>query len=160
VNKAELQQIRDAYIQLVREIDGRLAVTFNFGYRVSSSTGRYNIKGFINMVESEGLGRMWHRRPASERITAIGFAEHMGSNPHWHAVIHAPVKLAEIIEADGPRMWRSLVRRGQLWVTIMPDDAGWAQYITKELPIPSRVDDIFVHRPASDEPRVTEKVGD
>jgi hypothetical protein len=130
---ARRDQTRAAYIELARSIEPQYANTFTFNRAVNSITGQQRIKGFINSLEREVLGRRWSVFPAHMRITAVGFLEHADTNAHWHTVMQIPLHFRKILRTHGEAAWRDLVPQGELDIEWIGSKKKWSRYITKEL---------------------------
>src|ERR1019366_2341440 len=61
----------------------------NFGLLVSPETRERSMRRFYNRMQSRVHGRNWNRRDTDQPMIAVGFWEHLDSNPHCHVLISA-----------------------------------------------------------------------
>lgn len=85
---------------------------------------------FFDRIERRGLGARWHRKPAHERLRAVGFVEHLESNTHMHLAVEAPGFRLQSILVNGEGIWRR-VRPGGTY-DCAPVKGRWSAYITKD----------------------------
>lgn len=139
--------LRKAYVRLARSISPTHAVSFTFNRTVDPISGQNRIKGFINKVDRQVLGHNWDRMPKSMRTTAVGFPEHLERNCHWHTVMALPWGADTLVLLYGRKIWRCDVPTGELHISSLGSDIRWFDYITKEIHIPARVDNVLVYHP-------------
>jgi hypothetical protein len=70
-------------------LEPQLFVTHNFGFLVSPETGERSLKRFYNRLQSQVHGQNWNRRDTDQPMVAVGFWEHLDSNPHCHVLVSA-----------------------------------------------------------------------
>jgi len=78
------------------------------------------------------LGKLWWRKPITERLDSLSFIENPVSNLHYHMLWRAPHLEEKLVEAL-PGIWKNLVPSGNAKNrAIVPDDhIFW--YDTKQL---------------------------
>lgn len=122
-------------------------VTFNFGYLVDPITGGGKVRHFLNVIQDRTYGGRWAKRRGPERITCIGVWERLKLNPHLHCGVYAPDPVARVLLAEGPKLWRDQVRRGQLDVSRSKRRDRVRNYTTKGLWLPDHQDRLYLYAP-------------
>jgi len=142
-------RLREAYIQLSRNLQPTLFVTFSFGYRINHITAEGNISKLLNAVQREAYGRNWYKLGAPDRIAALGFLEHRDSNPHYHVLIALNAKHEAAMNKIAVRVWGEHVRRGQIHVEITRSLDAVINYCIKEQIGFRAFEEVFAYSPGS-----------
>lgn len=75
--------------------------------------------------------------PASDRVFAVAFPEHMTTNPHLHLAMRLDGWWRGPVDAGAEKkLWRAWRRitsgAGSMRLDVMDDPFGWGQYVTKD----------------------------
>lgn len=137
----------NSMLELAFDIDPTCFITHNFGYEIKPLDGERRLKHFYNMADRAVLGRNWNKKPPDQRIRAIGYWEHLETNPHLHALVSASVEHLEWIEGYGPKAWMKCNQRGQLDTGPIRDLTRAVRYAFKEAKRGFDSDRLFVYAP-------------
>jgi hypothetical protein len=112
------KQLKWALRDHIIALNPRIMVTFTYQRQVTFDQMRFHIERFGNVVQRQVLGRRWNRFAEAERLSLIGVAEHLDTNPHVHAAISGQASLLEFLQSDEAQVqWRRIHERcGQLHV--------------------------------------------
>lgn len=144
--RAEAEALRRSYCHLLLDLKPTHFITFNFGRPFTTNSAHFAMKGYFQRVERAALGRNWGKFTGEQRIVAIGFLEHLDSNPHWHVAARIPQKAVAAL-ANTERRWKTLSAGGHAFVLPIEREAAVANYITKELPRTRHFDEVFIYSP-------------
>lgn len=144
-----VRRLRDDLMKWILDMEPKLMVTFNFGHEIDPITAQARIKHFFNRVQRKVLGKRWNKRPADDRIAAIGCFEHPDTNPHFHVLVAAPDHLCVELRANARQLWLLSVPRGQIDVQIAKSKRSVVSYSTKRLETIRAFDDLFVYSAGS-----------
>lgn len=136
--------LRDAHIQLAIGIEPTCIATYSEGPGLNPITVQQRLTHILNAVQRRAYGRNWYRRPAHQRIRAVGFREHHLTNPHWHLAIHAPGDLLAAMH-EIKRTWATIQYKGEAWVDVLDDPRAYAEYITKNFYDPKTAENAFIY---------------
>jgi hypothetical protein len=123
-------RLRQAWVEFAEKIEPDCIATLGEGPGVNPITAQQRINDFLNVAQRGAFGRNWYKKPAHDRIRAIGFREHHLTNPHWHLVIHAPGDLLPALHAAKP-CWSRIRYKGHAWVDVIDFPGDYAEYMTK-----------------------------
>lgn len=138
--------MRDAWIELALGLDGNLAITLGAGLSTTPATLERSVTAYFNRIQRQALGPRWTKADARDRISAIGFCEHIDSNLHMHVFAKAGDRCALKLML-GQRLWKSVRTAGDYYCEPIQDPMRYARYITKELGSAASFDRIFVYKP-------------
>jgi hypothetical protein len=124
----------------------QLFVTHNFGYRVSPETGQKSLMRSYNRLQSKVYGRNWNKRETDLPMVAVGFWEHLDSNPHCHVLISASDDEIRWLLEEGKKSWLWLQPRGQFDIDPIEARRKAISYITKEIYKPDSQDQLFIYK--------------
>jgi hypothetical protein len=147
------QGLRRAVKNWFGSLEPQLYVTHNFGYRVSPETGERSLRRFYNRMQRQVHGRNWSRRYDDAPMVAVGFWEHLDSNPHCHVLVAGADREYSWLLHEGSESWLWAQPRGQLEVVRILQPRAAISYITKELYKPDSQDQLFIYQaPLSNSP--------
>lgn len=144
MNRTERELYRGNWARLTDEIDPTHMITFNAGCAMRPHILASKVEKFCKMLEREAFGRNWYKR-TEDRLLLIGFVEHPKSNIHCHAVARLRKSLRNALLAKGEDLWKEIAPRGQLHFSRIKDLARVQSYVTKELYLPDRNENIIVY---------------
>ena len=146
-NRERLEELREAYVEIIAHMEPTIFLTFNFGYNIKPMNALDRLKGFCAKVERASLGRNWHKFRDPDRLRLVAFPERLDSNPHWHGVAHAPSAMIHTLASKAEAIWLSYARRGQLDYSWIEDEHAVAHYITKRIMQASSLENVAVYGP-------------
>jgi hypothetical protein len=126
-------------------LEPNLYITHNFGFRVTRETGEKSLTRFYNRLQRRVHGRTWYKRERNEPMVALGFWEHLDSNPHCHVLVSASHFEISWLLKEGNAFWLALQPRGQFEISEIKSLPRVISYITKELYTPNSQDQLFVY---------------
>jgi hypothetical protein len=135
-------QIRQGWIDLVKERDWDEYVTLNFNHSWSPIGARKKFSLFCQRLDRFLLGRGYRKR-VDKRTYVIAFLEHPNSNIHLHCLVrlrHGWRPRRRHLKRKMKRIWKKLVPSGTADVRRVRDAEGAARYSTKEF----RFDEIIL----------------
>ncbi|MGA3341597.1 MAG: hypothetical protein ABSD11_13455 [Methylocella sp.] len=127
-------------------LEPQLFVTHNFGFLISPETGERSLKRFYNRLQSQVHGQNWNRRDTDQPMVAVGFWEHLDSNPHCHVLVSASDAESARLFEEGNKSWLWLQPRGQFDIREIEAPRKAISYITKEIYKPDSQDQLFVYK--------------
>ena len=129
------KQLQSALRHQIIALIPQIMVTFNYQRRVTFDQMENHIRHFGNVVQDKVLGRWWNRFAEAERLSFIGVAEHLDTNPHAHAAMSGQGPLIEFLQSKEAEIrWRRIHERcGQLHVGTEHNPPAIAAYVTKTL---------------------------
>jgi hypothetical protein len=101
---------------------------------------------FFNCLQRGVHGRAWHKRKPNQPMIALGFWEHLDSNPHCHGVVAASDQEWRWLLNYGKKCWLDIEHRGQLDFSKIESRAKVISYITKEISKPDSQERLFVYK--------------
>lgn len=134
-------------LQMIHDIEPTCFITHNFGYQIDPINAETKLKHFYNMADHAVLGRNWNKKPPDQRVCALGYWEHLDTNPHLHVLVRATSEHLEWIERYGPEAWLKCNHRGQLDAGPIRDQARAVRYAFKEAKGRFDSDRLFVYAP-------------
>jgi hypothetical protein len=138
--------LRPSLVKWIEALEPNLYVTHNFGFRVSPETGQKSLTRFYNWVQSHVHGRNWNKRYTDQPMVAVGFWEHLDSNPHCHVLVAASDDERSWLLEQGNNGWLTLQLRGQFHIGEIQSLPKVISYITKELYTQDSQDQLFVYK--------------
>ena len=132
-------RLRGAWVDWISSHGYTQTATLVFNdYDITKFDARRSLQALHARLDRLALGKLWWRKPITERLDSISFIENPVSNLHYHMLWRAPRLEEELVEAL-PGIWRKLVPSGNAKNrAIVPDDhIFW--YDTKQL-----ADDCFI----------------
>jgi len=138
---------REEWQQFVESLE--LPVELMLGMGLETSTARLNrdITRFFNTIQRDALGTRWRRKPASERVTAVGFHEHMASNTHVHLAVGGGERVLNRLATNGLDTWKSIRVAGDFNFDRIHSLGRYSRYITKELYGRAALEAVYVYSP-------------
>lgn len=141
---------RLAFMAWLAELQPNLMVTIGAGPAFSPQRLKRDVERHLNSIERRALGPRWAAKPASDRMTAVGFLEHAESNAHYHLLVQAPDRHEEALVVVGEERWRRRHPGGVHHVQRIDSVPRSARYSTKELWSERSFDAIIIHGPRRD----------
>ena len=110
-------------------------------YDITTFGARRSLKALHGRLDRLALGKLWWKKPLSEKVDSVSFIENPNTNFHYHMLWRAPRFEDKLIEAL-PGIWEKLVPSGNVKnMAIEPDDRIY-WYNTKQL-----ADDSYIFSP-------------
>jgi hypothetical protein len=121
-------------------------ITFNFGYLVCPEVGSSSVRHFFNCLQRGVHGRNWGSRKTDRYMIAVGFWEHLDSNPHLHVVAKMTKKEWRWLYNKSDDLWFDIQKRGQLHFAKIESRKKVTSYITKEFGGPDSQEHLFTYK--------------
>jgi hypothetical protein len=121
-------------------------LTFNFGYLISPEVGGDSVIRLFNRLQRGVHGRNWSTRKTERYMIAVGFWEHVDSNPHVHVVGRMSKDERAWLRDNGENAWLERQRRGQLDFSKIVSREKVISYITKDFSGPDSQQRMFTYK--------------
>ncbi len=145
LSPAELQRLRRAYREFLKQLNPTHTVTFKFGYPIDVGVAFEKMTRFCHEIQRAALGRNWHKKPAAQRLLVFAFAEDLEASAHWHGIAEAPGPVGEKLESEyAEARWRHHAPRGHWWSAKKDSDAA-TTYATKKLKTEIKLDAVLIY---------------
>ena len=100
------KKLNDGVRELVADFDGDYFLTAVFNRNVTLAGAEKSLEHWCACLSKKLYRKKWYKRPVTERIEYIAFAEHLDSNVHWHLVLKV---------GKGRRAWKFRLFADYLW---------------------------------------------
>jgi hypothetical protein len=140
------RHLRPPLMNWFEMLEPNLYVTHNFGYRVSLETREKSLTRYYNWVQSHVYGRNWNKRDTDQPMVAVGFWEHLDSNPHCHVLVAATDDERAWLLGQGNNGWLAQQPRGQFNISDIDSLQKVIAYITKTCHCADSLDQLFVYK--------------
>jgi hypothetical protein len=125
-----MNNIRDAFIAAIEEIEPILFITLVFNYPIGINAADRVLDEFFRRLERKGHGKRWAAF-GNLRLQAWGFPENVRSNFHYHLAVRCDGRIARAAMAYGSDIWRRLTKTGHADIQEIIERDAVTRYITK-----------------------------
>jgi hypothetical protein len=134
------------YREWITSLKPNIFLTFNFGYPISLEVGGNSVVRFFNRLQRGVYGRNWSNRQTNRHMVAVGFWEHLDSNPHLHIVAKMSKAEWRWLSENGNHAWLEQQKRGQLDFSKIESLEKVLAYIMKEFGGPDSQQRLFTYK--------------